>query len=145
MMNNEWELKNLIIEMGRRIWIRGYVASNDGNISVKMSDNEILTTPHGVSKGFMTAEMIIRVDKTGKVLSGNSKYHPSSELKMHLEAYKERPDIKSVIHAHPPYATSFAVAGIPLNKCVLPEAVISIGAVPLTKYGPLQQWSLWIH
>ncbi len=135
MMSNEWELKNLIIEMGRRIWIRGYVASNDGNISVKMSDNEILTTPHGVSKGFMTAEMIIRVDKTGKVLSGNSKYHPSSELKMHLEAYKERPDIKSVIHAHPPYATSFAVAGIPLNKCVLPEAVISIGAVPLAKYG----------
>ncbi len=106
-MNNEWELKNLIVEIGRRIWMRGYVASNDGNISVKMNDNEILTTPHGVSKGFMTADMIIRVDKTGKVLSGNSNYHPSSELKMHLEAYKERPDVNSVIHAHPPYATSF--------------------------------------
>jgi len=134
-MNNEWELKNLIIEMGRRIWIRGYVASNDGNISVKVNDNEILTTPHGVSKGFMTTDMIIRVDKTGKVISRNSKYHPSSELKMHLEAYKERPDIKSVIHAHPPYATSFAVAGIPLNKCVLPEALMVLGAVPLAKYG----------
>jgi L-fuculose-phosphate aldolase len=134
-MNSEWELKNLIIEIGRRLWVRGYVASNDGNISVKINDNEILTTPHGVSKGFMTAEMIIRVDKTGKVLSGDSKYYPSSELKMHLEAYKERPDIKSVVHAHPPYATSFAVAGIPLNKCVLPEAVIVLGAVPLAKYG----------
>ena len=132
-MNNEWELKNLIIEMGRRMWIRGYVASNDGNISVKVNDNEILTTPHGVSKGFMTTDMIIRVDKTGKVISGNSKYHPSSELKMHLEAYKERPDVKSVIHAHPPYATSFAVAGIPLNKCVLPEALMVLGAVPLAK------------
>ena len=134
-MNNEWELKNLIIEIGRRIWLRGYVASNDGNISVKVNDNEILTTPHGVSKGFMTAEMILRVDKTGKVLSGNSKYHPSSEIKMHLEAYKERPDVMSVIHAHPPYATSFAVAGIPLNKCVLPEALMVLGAVPIAKYG----------
>ena len=134
-MNSERELKNLIVEIGRRIWVRGYVASNDGNISVKISDNEIFTTPHGVSKGFMTAEMIIRVDKNGKVLSGKSKYHPSSELEMHLEAYKERPDIKSVVHAHPPYATSFAVAGIPLNKCVLPEAAIVIGAVPLAKYG----------
>lgn len=134
-MNNEWELKNLIVEIGRRIWMRGYVASNDGNISVKMNDNEILTTPHGVSKGFMTADMIIRVDKTGKVLSGNSNYHPSSELKMHLEAYKERPDVNSVIHAHPPYATSFAVAGIPLNKCVLPEAIMAIGAVPIANYG----------
>ena len=134
-MNNEWELKNFIIEIGRRIWTRGYVASNDGNISVKLSDNEILTTPHGVSKGFMTKEMIIKVDTTGKVISGDSKYHPSSELKMHLEVYKERPDVKSVVHAHPPYATSFAVAGIPLNKCVLPEAIIIIGAVPTAKYG----------
>jgi L-fuculose-phosphate aldolase len=69
------------------------------------------------------------------VISGDPKYHPSSELKMHLEVYKERPDVKSVVHAHPPYATSFAVAGIPLNKCVLPEAIIIIGAVPTAKYG----------
>jgi L-fuculose-phosphate aldolase len=134
-MNNEWELKNFIIEIGKRIWTRGYVASNDGNISVKLNDNEILTTPHGVSKGFMNMEMIIKVDTVGKVISGNSKYHPSSELKMHLEVYKERPDVKSVVHAHPPYATSFAVAGIPLNKCVLPEAIMVIGAVPTAKYG----------
>lgn len=134
-MNNEWELRNFIIEIGRRIWVRGYVASNDGNISVKLNDHEILTTPHGVSKGFMTKEMIIKVDNTGKVISGDPRYHPSSELKMHLEVYKERPDVKSVVHAHPPYATSFAVAGIPLNKCVLPEAIIIIGAVPTAKYG----------
>ena len=134
-MNNEWELKKLIIEIGRRIWLRGYVAANDGNISVRLNDNELLTTPTGVSKGFLTDEMIIKTDMNGKVISGNPKYKPSSEVKMHIEVYKERPDIKSVVHAHPPFATSFAVAGIPLNKCVLPEAVIVIGAVPTAKYG----------
>ena len=134
-MTNEWELKKLIVELGKRIWTRGYVASNDGNITVMLNDNELLTTPTGVSKGFMTTDMIIKCDKTGKVISGNSKYRPSSEVKMHLEVYKERPDIKSVVHAHPPYATSFAVAGIPLDKCVLPEAIIVIGAVPIAPYG----------
>jgi L-fuculose-phosphate aldolase len=88
-----------------------------------------------VSKGFMRVEMIVKVDRAGNVISGNSKYRPSSEVKMHLEVYKERPDVKSIVHAHPPYATSFAVAGIPLNKCVLPEAVISLGPVPTAKYG----------
>jgi L-fuculose-phosphate aldolase len=134
-MDNEWEIKKLIIEIGRRIWIRGYVASNDGNISVRLNDNELLTTPTGVSKGFLTEDMIIKTDMNSKVISGNPKYKPSSEVKMHIEVYKERSDIKSVVHAHPPYATSFAVAGIPLNKCVLPEAVIVIGAVPTAKYG----------
>ncbi|MCL5020274.1 MAG: class II aldolase/adducin family protein [Bacteroidetes bacterium] len=134
-MDSEWEVKKNIIEIGRRIWTRGYVGANDGNITVVVNDKEVLTTPHGVSKGFMTNEMIIKIDRTGKVIAGNSKYHPSSEVKMHLEVYKERPDIKSVIHAHPTYATSFAVAGIPLDRCVLPEAVLVIGAVPLAKYG----------
>lgn len=134
-MQNEFELKKLIVEIGKRIWTRGYVASNDGNITVKLNENELLTTPTGVSKGFMTTDMIIKVDKTGKVISGNSGFRPSSEVKMHLEVYRERPDVKSVVHAHPPYATSFAVAGIPLNKCVLPEAIIVIGAVPIVPYG----------
>ena len=134
-MAQELGMKKLIVDIGRRLWIRGYVASHDGNVSVLLNKNEVLTTPTGVSKGFMTVDMIVKVDKTGKAVSNNSKYRPSSEIKMHLEVYKERPDIKSVVHAHPPYATSFAVAGIPLTKCVLPEAVISIGAVPIAKYG----------
>jgi len=134
-MAREWELKRLIVDIGQRIWQRGYVAANDGNISVRLNDKELLTSPTGVSKGFMTTEMIIKVDNEGKVISGNSKYRPSSEVKMHLEVYKERPDIKSVVHAHPPFCTSFAVAGIPLDKCVLPEAIIIIGSVPLAKYG----------
>ena len=134
-MASEFELKRLIVEIGRRIWTRGYVAANDGNITVMLNEKELLTTPTGVSKGFMTEDMIIKVDLNGKMISGNSKYRPSSEVKMHLDVYKERPDIKSVVHAHPPYATAFAVAGIPLNKCVLPEAILVIGAVPIAPYG----------
>ena len=134
-MQNEFELKKQIVEIGKRIWTRGYVAANDGNITVMLNENELLTTPTGVSKGYMTTQMIIKVDRTGKVISGNPDFRPSSEVKMHLEVYKERPDVKSVVHAHPQYATSFAVAGIPLNKCVLPEAIIVIGSVPLAPYG----------
>ncbi len=134
-MNSEWEIKQLMVEIGRRIWTRQYVAANDGNISVRLDSDEILTTPTGVSKGFMTTDMIIKVDAKGKVITGNANYRPSSELKMHMEVYRERPDINSVVHAHPTYATSFAVAGIPLNKCVLPEAILVIGSVPIAKYG----------
>ncbi|HTO93611.1 MAG TPA: class II aldolase/adducin family protein [Bacteroidota bacterium] len=134
-MTNEWELKKLFVEIGRRIWVRGFVASNDGNISVRLNEREILTTPTGVSKGFLTPEMIIRCDMNGKMLAGDSRYRPSSEVKMHIDVYRERPDVNAVVHAHPQYATSFAVAGIPLNKCVLPEAIIVIGAVPIAPYG----------
>jgi L-fuculose-phosphate aldolase len=135
-MVSETELRERIIEIGKRMWTRGYVAANDGNITAVLNESEVLTTPTGVSKGFMTTEMIIKVDRvTGKVISGNSKYAPSSELLMHLEVYKERPDVMAVVHAHPPFATSFAVAGIPLNKCVLPEAILVIGSVPMAQYG----------
>ena len=134
-MTNEWELKKLFVELGRRIWERNYVAANDGNMTIRLNDKEILTTPTGISKGFMTTDMIIKVDYNGKVISGNPKYRPSSEVAMHIDVYRERPDINAVVHAHPPFATSFAVAGIPLDKCVLPEAIIVIGAVPIAKYG----------
>jgi L-fuculose-phosphate aldolase len=134
-MMNEYELKKLMVELGKRIWMRGYVASNDGNMTAKLNDNEILTTPTGVSKGYMTTDMIVKCDLKGKVISGSKNYRPSSEVKMHLEVYRERPDVKAVVHAHPQYATSFAVAGIPLNKCVLPEAIIVIGSVPIAPYG----------
>jgi L-fuculose-phosphate aldolase len=134
-MSNEWEQKKMIIEIGRRIWQRGYVAANDGNITVRLNEKEILTTPTGVSKGFMTQDMIIKLNMEGHVLTSNSKYRPSSEVKMHLEVYQQRNDINAVIHTHPPYCTSFAVAGIPLDKCVLPEAVITLGAVPIAPYG----------
>ena len=134
-MTGEYEVKKQILDIGRRIYQNGFVAANDGNISVKISDNEFLCTPTGVSKGFMTLDMICKVDGEGKVLSANGPYRPSSEIKMHLRVYKLRPDVKSVVHAHPPYATSFAIAGIPLTEPIMPEAVLSLGTVPLAKYG----------
>ena len=135
MNTNEWQLKKLILDIGRRLWERTYVAANDGNITIRINDNEILTTPTGVSKGFMTPDMIIKMNMDGKVISASSKYRPSSEVKMHIQVYQQREDIKSVVHAHPPYCTSFAVAGIPLNKCVLPEAILVLGSTPIAPYG----------
>ncbi len=135
MVNNEWEIKKLMLDVGKRTWQRGYIAANDGNITYRLNDNELLTTPTGVSKGFMTMDMIIKMNMDGKVLSGSSKYHPSSEVKMHMQVYRQREDVRSVMHAHPPHCTSFAVAGIPLDKCVLPEAILVLGSVPIAPYG----------
>lgn len=132
-MKSEFELKKDICEVGRRIYTNGFVAANDGNVSVRINDKEVLTTPTGVSKGFMTSDMIVKVDMEGNVISGKLK--PSSELKMHLDVYKNREDVRSVVHAHPPTATGFAVAGIPLNEMIMPEVIISLGTVPIAKYG----------
>lgn len=132
-MMSPYEIKKDICEIGRRIYANGYVAANDGNISVKVSDNEFYCTPTGVSKGYMTPDMIIKIDADGKKLEG--KLNPSSEIKMHMRVYKERPDVMAVVHAHPPTATGFAIAGIALDKYTMPEAVISLGEIPLTAYG----------
>ena len=134
-MQSEFEIKKQMVDIGRRVYDRGMVAANDGNFSVKISANEFLCTPTGVSKGFLTTDMICKVDKDGKVLQANSKYKPSSEIKMHMRVYKERPDVNSVVHAHPMYATSFAIAGIPLTEPIMPEAIITLGCVPIAKYG----------
>jgi L-fuculose-phosphate aldolase len=135
MVTNEWHLKQLILDVGKRLWQQGFIAANDGNITIRLDDNRLLTTPTGVSKGFMTPDMIIEMDMDGKVISASGKYRPSSEVKMHMQVYRQREDIRSVVHAHPPVCTSFAVAGIPLNRCVLPEAVLTLGAVPIAPYG----------
>ena len=134
-MVNEFEIKKQICEIGKRIYNQGMVAANDGNISVKLNDHEFLCTPTGVSKGFMTPEYICKVDENGKVIQANAGFKPSSEIKMHMRVYKERPDVQSVVHAHPIYATSFAIAGIPLTQPIMPEAVIALGCVPIAKYG----------
>ncbi|MBR7077574.1 MAG: class II aldolase/adducin family protein [Clostridia bacterium] len=134
-MKSEYEIKKEICDIGRRIYDRGMVAANDGNISVKLNDNEFLCTPTGVSKGFMTPDFICKVDREGKVIQANAGFKPSSEIKMHMRVYKERPDVNAVVHAHPLYATSFAIAGIPLTQPIMPEAVIALGCVPIAKYG----------
>lgn len=134
-MASELEIKQQICDIGKRIYDRNMVAANDGNISVKIGDNEFLCTPTGVSKGFMTPEYICKVDANGNVLEANGAFKPSSEIKMHMRVYQKRPDVKSVVHAHPIYATSFAIAGIPLTPPIMPEAVIALGAVPIAEYG----------
>ena len=132
-MKSPFEIKKEICEVGLKLWQKGFVAENDGNISVKISDNEFYCTPTGVSKASLTPDMIIKVDRDGKKLEG--KLNPSSEIKMHMRVYRERPDVMAVVHAHPPVATAFTVADIDLDQYVLPEAVLTIGAVPTCDYG----------
>lgn len=134
-MHSEFEIKQEMCEIGRRVYERGMVAANDGNFSVKLNANEILCTPTGVSKGFMTPEYICKIDMKGKLLESHGDFKPSSEMKMHLQVYKERPDVQAVLHAHPPYATTFAAAGLPLEQPVLSEAVLTLGRVPIAAYG----------
>lgn len=129
---SDMQAKKQILEVGRFMYNKNFVASNDGNISFKVSDTAMWTTPTGVSKGFMTEEMLVKVDLDGKVLIGTHK--PSSELKMHLRVYQENPKVQAVVHAHPPIATSFAISGIPLSKAILPEAVVQLGEVPIASY-----------
>ena len=132
-MQSVYDIKKEICDVGKRIYYKGYVAANDGNISVKVSDNEFYCTPTGVSKGTMTPDMIIKIDANGNKIDG--KLNPSSEIKMHMRVYRERPDVKSVVHAHPPTATAFAVCNIPLDKFILPEAILTVGTVPVCDYG----------
>lgn len=127
------QIKQEICEVGHRLYDHGFVAANDGNISVRLNNNEFYCTPTGVSKGSLTPDMIIKIDAEGNKIEGA--LNPSSEIKMHLRVFRERPDVNAVVHAHPPVATAFTVAGIPLDRYILPEAVLTIGDVPTCAYG----------
>ena len=132
-MQIEERLRADIVEIGRRLHDRGFVASNDGNISVRLDAERLLTTPAGVSKGFMTPDMMVTTDFSGRKLTGDRE--PSSEILMHLAVYEHRPEIEAVVHAHPPTATGFSVAGIPLDRAVLAEVVTTLGSIPIADYG----------
>ena len=125
-------LREQIVEVGRRLYARGYTASNDGNISVRLEGERLLMTPKSVCKGFMSVEMMCITDLDGRKLAGER--DPSSEMQMHLEVYRQRSDVNAVVHAHPPIATGFAVAGIPLDRAVLAEVVTTLGSVPIAEY-----------
>ena len=131
-MTTESQLRADIVEVGRRMYARGYTASNDGNISVRLGDDRLLMTPRSVCKGFMTPDMMCVTDLDGKKLQGDR--DPSSEMLMHLEVYRQRPDARAVCHAHPPIATGFAVAGIPLDRAVLAEVLTTLGSIPIAEY-----------
>lgn len=132
-MSNESTYRNEIIEVGKRLYLKDFVASNDGNISIRIADDEILITPTGVSKGQMTADQLLKVDRTGKVITGFMK--PTSEMKMHLAVYRCRGDVKAIVHAHPPTATGFAVSGYTFDKVTLPEVIFNLGRIELSEYG----------
>ncbi len=131
-MANLHQLKLEICDIGRRIYNKGFAAGNDGNISYRLGANEVLCTPTMVSKGFLKPEDLCIVDMEGKQKSGHRKR--TSEIMLHLAIMKKRPDVKSVVHCHPPHATAFAVAREPIPQCVLPEVEVFLGDVPITKY-----------
>src|SRR3989440_395814 len=129
---SEFKVKEQMCEIGRRLYNKGFAAANDGNITVRLNDRELLCTPTMVSKGYMKPEDICKVDYEGKQLAGTRKR--TSEVLLHLAVYKERPDVQSVVRCHPPHATAFAVAQEPIPKCVLPEVEVFLGIVPMARY-----------
>jgi L-fuculose-phosphate aldolase len=131
-MKSESEIKYEIVHSGHRLYEKGFVAANNGNISVRLDSGLFLVTPSGICKGDLRLQDILKVDRNGLCIEGNLK--PTTELKMHLEIYRVRPDISSVVHAHPVYSTAFAAARIPLDQCILPEMITTIGAVPLAPF-----------
>jgi L-fuculose-phosphate aldolase len=133
MSMTEKEYREVICEIGRLVFQKGWVAANDGNISVRLDDQRLLATPTGICKGMMRPDDLIICDRKGDKIEG--KRERTSEILMHTTVYDMRADVKAVVHAHPPVATGFAVAGRPLNQALLPEVVLGLGCVPLAEYG----------
>lgn len=133
MPRTEQQLREDVVRVGRLMFDKGWVAANDGNITIRLEDGRILATPTGVCKGMMQPDDLIVCDLEGAKLCGERER--TSEMAMHLTVYRMRPDVKSVLHAHPPVATGFAAAGRALNLALLPEVVINLGSIPLADYG----------
>jgi L-fuculose-phosphate aldolase len=129
---SEWKIKEQMCDIGRRIWQKGFCAGNEGNHSYRIAENRILCTPTGISKSALKPDDICTVDLEGKQISGTRKR--TSEINLHLAIYKARPDVRAVIHSHPPHATAFAVASVDLPTCIHPEAEVFLGAVKTAKY-----------
>lgn len=134
MVMDEQKIREQIVEVATRCYDRGLLVAGDGNISVRVGPNRVIATPSAVSKGWMTPGMMVAVDLEGNPLEP-SNYKVSSEWPMHKVIYQARPDINAVVHAHPPHATGFAVAGLSLDKAILSEVVLTLGCVPLADYG----------
>jgi L-fuculose-phosphate aldolase len=133
MSKTEQEYRRDIIDVGKLVWQKGWIAANDGNISIRLDQNRILCTPTGLCKGMLTEDDLIVCDCLGNKLEGQRER--TSEIAMHLTIYEMRPDVRSVVHAHPVVATGFAAAGRALNLALLPEVIIGLGSVPLAEYG----------
>lgn len=134
----EQELRQEVYQVCQLLWRKDFVAGTDGNVSVRIDDNHFLVTPSGFSKGFIEPDQLIVIDwdanPVGARYGPTRHLRPSSEILLHLEAYRRRPDINSVVHAHPPMAVALSIAGISLARCILPEVVMSFGLIPTTDY-----------
>ena len=133
MLKSEQQHREEIVHTGRLMYERGWIAASDGNLSVRLDSERILATPTGICKGAMQPQDMIVCDLAGNKLSGERER--TTEMHMHVAVYQERPDIHAVVHAHPPTATGFAVAGKALNQGILPELIVAFGSVPLADYG----------
>jgi len=141
---SERELREEFVRVGQLMHSRNYVAATDGNISARLDDDRFLVTPSGLSKGFMTPDQMVVIDWDAKPVGmgayGPHRYgaardlRPSSEIYLHLEAYRQRPDIRAVVHAHPPTAVALSIAGISMARCLLPEVIVTLGLIPTTEY-----------
>jgi len=131
-MVNEFKLKQEICEIGRRVYAKGFAAANDGNISCRLDEQRVLCTPTLVCKGFLKPDDICTVDMSGKQVAGRKKR--TSEVLLHLEIYKAVPEVKAVVHCHPPHATAFSIAGQQIPTCVLPEVEVFLGIIPTAAY-----------
>ena len=131
----DMETREVMCDICHKMWHLGWVAANDGNLSVRLPNGNFLATPTGISKSFITPEKLVVIDADGNVLEAENGYRPSSEIKMHLRCYKEREDVGAVLHAHPPTATGYAVAHVPLDRYTMIETVAAIGSIPVTPYG----------
>src|SRR5438552_4793655 len=129
---SEWRLRDQMCDIGKRIWLKGFCAGNEGNHSYRLGDDRILCTPSLISKGNLKPDDLCIVDMTGKQITGKKKR--TSEILLHLAVYRNRPDVKAVIHSHPPHATAFAVADVELPTCIHPEAEVFLGPVKTAKY-----------
>lgn len=132
------ELRQEIVRVGRLMYDKGFISASDGNISARLAPGRFLITPSGLHKGFLEPDQVLIIDEAGNVVgpstAANRTLKPTSELPMHLEAYRQRPDIGAVVHAHPPITIALSIAGIPLADCLLPEVIVFLGLVPTTQY-----------
>ncbi len=134
----QMEVRKAFCEIGKRVWQKDYVASNDGNFSYRLEENLVVATPTMISKGFMQPEDMVLVDLEGNQVGGHRRL--TSEIRMHLFIYRERPEVRCVVHAHPPHAVAFAIARKPVPRCVLAEAEVNLGPVPIAPYATTGTW-----
>ena len=133
---SEHELRREMLRVGRLMWERGFVAATDGNLSARMGADRLLVTASGVSKGFLSDEDLVVIRMDGETVSSyrGRDARPSTEIALHLEVYRQRPDVNAVVHAHPPLATAFSIAGVSLARCVIPEVIVTLGGIPTAEY-----------